>query len=44
MTDEIDEGAIEVELIDLGDATAETKQIAPVQLVPDSWYGWGYPY
>lgn len=31
----------ELELVDLGDATEETKQCAPLALFPDSWYGWG---
>jgi hypothetical protein len=39
----------ELELVDLGDATVETKQCAPAFFVPDSTFqwgthsGWGYP-
>lgn len=33
---------MELELIDLGDATEETKQIEPVFFVPDSTFAWGW--
>lgn len=32
---------IDMELIDLGDAMEETKQIYPIQVVPDALFGWG---
>lgn len=35
---------IELELIDLGDATAETKQISPAMIYPDALFGWGQFY
>lgn len=31
-----------IELIDLGDAMAETKQVNPTPLVPDSWFQYGW--
>jgi hypothetical protein len=46
MNDKVDLVELEVEqmsLVDLGDATVETKQIAPAFHSPDSHYGWGYP-
>jgi hypothetical protein len=30
-----------MEIVDLGDASEETKQFAPVIEVPDSLFGWG---
>jgi hypothetical protein len=30
-----------IELIDLGDATEETKQFLPIPAFPDSYYYWG---
>ena len=30
-----------IELIDLGDATEETKQFLPLRVFPDSVYFWG---
>jgi len=45
MNEKIDLLECEVEGLDcvsLGDATEETKQIAPAQVVPDSLYGWGW--
>jgi hypothetical protein len=33
---------MDIELMDLGDAMVETKQIAPAFLVPDSTFGWGW--
>lgn len=36
-----------LELIDLGDATVETRQCSPAFFVPDSWFQWGshsYPH
>lgn len=31
-----------INLIDLGDAVEETRQVAPIQLVPDYLFGWGW--
>jgi hypothetical protein len=30
-----------IELVDLGDATEETKQYMPIHVLPDSTYYWG---
>jgi len=32
-----------LDFVDLGNATEETKQIAPAVASPDSTYGWGWP-
>jgi hypothetical protein len=34
----------EINVVDLGDAMTETKQVAPAPIVPDSWFGYGYPF
>jgi hypothetical protein len=31
----------ELELVDLGDTTEETKQCTPMAFLPDSWFQWG---
>ena len=44
MKEKIDESGVEVqgiELIDLGDAALETKQINPIQVIQDSPTTWG---
>ena len=33
-----------IELVDLGDAMEETKQIQPIMIWPDSWFQWGEYY
>lgn len=35
---------IELELVDLGDATVETKQGSPAPVYPDSLFVWSWPY
>jgi hypothetical protein len=35
---------MELHLIDLGDAMIVTKQWAPAFVVPDSTFGWSWPY
>jgi hypothetical protein len=44
MKDKTDESGVEVqgiEMIDLGDARVETKQIHPIQVIQDSPTTWG---
>ena len=36
-----DEGTVDLELLDLGDAMEETKQWGDYRIVPDALYGWG---
>lgn len=46
MNEKIDLAEREVEGLDcvnLGDATEETKQVAPAQITPDSTYVMGWP-
>jgi hypothetical protein len=33
-----------LDLLDLGDAIDQTKQISPAPIVPDNWFGWSWPY
>lgn len=45
MNEKVDLVEREVEGLDcvnLGDATEETKQVAPSTITPDSTYGWGW--
>lgn len=32
-----------LDFVSLGDATEETKQVAPSTVAPDSTFGWGWP-
>jgi hypothetical protein len=46
MNDKVDQVEREVEglsFVDLGDASEETKQVAPANVAPDSTYFMGWP-
>ena len=47
MREKIEESGVEVqgiEVIDLGDAVAETRQFHPIQAIQDSATTWGRPF